>query len=172
MRWMLAFISVGNGITQGVEPARGKRGSCAGLRGMGLEEFSVKGIGKSGRPKCNIITDKANMGKVYKPRGGNLHGFWVNRVGEFYKKQGGTVEYGDSTSGKEMDIAVELDGKIGVEVVIESLVADNLSTHTKYYNQILILVIDDKKKREIEKHIGKLGSQVEVDLLKNYFIKL
>lgn len=38
--------------------------------------------------------------------------------------------------------------------------------------KLLILVIDDKKKREIENVLGDISEKVEIGLLKDYFIGL
>jgi hypothetical protein len=74
-----------------------------------LESVRVTGTGKSGRPYFDIVTEKANMGNVSKPRGNLLHAFWANRVAEFFRKKGASVKIGETISGKEVDIAVEID---------------------------------------------------------------
>lgn len=133
-----------------------------------LESFDVLGTGKSGKSQCDIVTEK--VGKVYKPRGGNLHGFWCYRLGEYYKRQGEKVILGDTLDGAEIDLSA---GKLGIEVVVNTLVIENLERHLRLFEEILILCIDKKKKREIEKEIADLILKpVRVELLKEYFIPL
>ena len=139
-----------------------------------LESVDIKGSGRQGKSECNVITEKAGIGAAYKPRGDNLHGFWCHRVAEYFKADGATVKPADSFSGKEMDVGVFHNGKsLGAEVVVSGLVVENLSKHLSYYDEVLILCIDTKKKKEVEKAIRKLDiSRVRIDLLKNYFISL
>jgi len=143
-------------------------------RGL-LESFAVTGTGKSGRPQCDIVTEKAGMGAVEHPRGGNIHSWWCYRVGCFFRDKGAEVKIGDTESGNEIDISV-FDGKnIGIEIVITGLVADNLPKHLSYFDRVLILCAKEKKK-EMEKLVGGLGldvqNKVEIGLLKDYFISL
>ena len=133
-----------------------------------LESFDVLGTGKSGKSQCDIVTEKVR--KVYKPRGGNLHGFWCYRVGEYFERQGEKVILGDTLTGAEIDLSA---GKLGIEIVVNTLVIENLERHLKLFEEILILCIDKKKKREIEKQIGNLILKpIRVELLKDYFIPL
>ena len=56
---------------------------------------------------------------------------------------------------------------------MNTLVIDNLERHLKLFGEILILCIDNKKKREIEKKIADLILKpIRVELLKEYFISL
>ena len=141
------------------------------LLNMGyLHTFTVLGTGRSGKAQCEVITEKAGMGMAKKPRGGDPHAFWCYRIGEFYKRKGTEVRIGDTSSGNEMDVSA---GRLGVEVVLNTFVADNLKQHLSYYEEVLILCIDDKKKREVERQIGNvILKRIQVDLLKNYFISL
>lgn len=135
-----------------------------------LESLVVTGMGKSGRSQFDIVTAKGQMGKVYKPRGGHLHAFWCYRVGEYFKRKGEKIRFGDTSSGNEIDLSA---GKLGVEVVLNTFVADNLKQHLSYYEEVLILCIDDKKKREVQRQLGNvILKRIQVDLLKNYFISL
>ena len=120
-----------------------------------LESVDIKGTGRQGKSECNIITEKAGIGAAYKPRGDNLHGFWCHRIAEYFKADGATVKMGDTSSGQEIDIGVILQGKsIGVEIVVSGLVVENLSKHLSYCDEVLVLCIDSKKKKEIEQELG------------------
>ena len=139
-----------------------------------LESVDIKGSGRQGKSECNVITEKAGIGAAYKPRGDNLHGFWCHRIAEYFKADGATVKLGDTSSGNEIDIGVIFKGKsIGVEIVVSGLVIENLGKHLSYCDEVLILCIDSKKKKEMEKAIRKVYvKRVKIDLLKNYFILL
>lgn len=144
-----------------------------------LESFKVSGTGRSGRTQCDVVREAAQMGKVSKPRGGNLHSFWCYRAGEFYREKGAEVNIGDTLSGNECDIGVTIDGKrIGVEVVIWSLVVDNLVKYisTGYFDEMIIVCIDDNKQKEMENLISKLDDDIQkkvrIMLTKEYFISL
>lgn len=85
------------------------------------------------------------------------------------------VKIGDTTSGNELDITVAKDGNAkGIEIVVNSLIIENIPTHLKYCQELLILVIDEKKRKQIMKQIEGLDQEIrerlEVDLLRNYFI--
>ena len=141
-----------------------------------LESFAVTETGKSGRPQCDILTEKAGMGSVEHPRGGNLHSWWCYRVGCFFRDKGDEVKLGSSESGNEIDIGILMDGQnLGIEIVITGLVADNLPKHLSHFDRVLILCAKEKKK-EMEKLVGGLSPdvqmKVEVGLLKDYFIPL
>lgn len=144
-----------------------------------LESFAVSGTGKPGRYQCDVVTEKAELGKVPKPRGGYSHGFWCYRIAESFRKQGAEVKIGDTFSGNECDIGVNLDGKrIGVEVVISGLVVDNLGKYisTGYFDEMVIVCISSDKQKEMEKLIGGLSDDVQekvrVELAKEYFVSL
>lgn len=87
------------------------------------------------------------------------------------------VTIGDTTGGNELDITVVKDGQVtGIEVVINSLVIENIPIHLKYCQKLLILVIDVKKQKQIMKQIEgfseEIRGRITIDLLKNYFIQL
>ena len=144
-----------------------------------LEGFSVSGTGKSGKHQCDLVTEKAGLGKVKKLRGGYLHAWWCYRLAEFFKKEGAAVKVGDTISGNECDIGVSMDGKrIGVEIVVSGLVIDNLARYISkgYYGEVLVLCIGVEKKKEMVRLIEGLGDDVKekikIELLKDYFIEL
>jgi len=144
-----------------------------------MESINISGSGKPGKPQCDIHTDKAQLGNVHKPRGNFEHAFWAYRVSYFFGQKGGKTKIGDTLSGNEVDIEVELDNiRIGVEIVISTLVIENLGKFISkcYFDEMLVLCIDDKKKGEMKKAIGKLDDnireKVKVELLKDYFISI
>lgn len=144
-----------------------------------LEGFSVTGTGKSGKHQSDVVTEKAGMGKIQKPRGGYLHAWWCYRIAEFFRKEGTTVKVGDTISGNELDVGVSMDGKrIGVEIVVSGLVIENLVRYISkgYYGEVLVLCIDVGKKKEMVRLVESLESdvkeKVKVQLLKGYFIEL
>ncbi|MFC1718154.1 ATP-binding protein, partial [Candidatus Poribacteria bacterium] len=115
-----------------------------------LEGFPVSGTGKSGKHQCDVVTEKAGLGKVQKPRGGYLHAWWCYRICEFFRHKSAEVKVGDTISGNECDIGISMDGKrIGVEVVVSGLVVDNLTRYISkgYYHEVLVLCINDEKKK-------------------------
>ena len=58
-------------------------------------------------------------------------------------------------------------------MVVNTLVVENLERHLRLFENILILCIDMKRKRQIEKQIGNLIlKSIRVELLKEYFIPL
>lgn len=143
-----------------------------------IESLTVLGTGKSGRPQCDVPTDKAG-GTPPKPRGGLLHAFWCYRVSEYFKQKGARVTIGDTGNGNEVDIDITLGEKrIGVEVVITTLIIENVVKHlsTNYHDETLILCVDEKKRGELETQIERIGEQlkgkIKVELLKEYFITL
>lgn len=142
-----------------------------------LETINIVGTGRSGKCQCDIPTEKANMDKVYKPRGDNTHGWWCFRVCEYYGQKGGKVKIADTVSGNEVDIEVSINGKrIGVEIVISTLVFDNLEKFILkgYFDEMQILCINVKKMDDIVKGIKNLREDVKekvsVGLLKDYFV--
>jgi len=142
-----------------------------------LEVFTVLGTGKSGRSLCDIVAEKANMGKVPKPRGGLLHAWWSYRIGAWYKIKGAEVKIGDTLGGNECDVGLMLDGKsIGFEVVVSGLVVGNLEKHLSYYDEMIVGCIDSGKEKEMIKLIENLTDgvrkRVKVELLKKYFVSL
>lgn len=145
-----------------------------------LKSFDVKGTGKQGRSQCDVPTEKARdiTGKPspYKPRGSLLHGFWVHRVCEHFRREGGEVKPGDTGGGYECGLGVSIGGKrIGVEMVIKKLMLENLPRLLEsYYDEMLVLCIDEKNRARLEKKITELGfgGKVSVDLLKDYFVSL
>ena len=141
-----------------------------------LNSFTVPGTGRSGRPQCDVVTEKANMGMVKKPRGDNEHACWCYRTGEFFRKKGGKIKIGDTVSGHEVDVSVEIGSKfIGLEIVISTLVVDNLRVNLSCYDEMLILCVDEKMKKKVTKQIEDLDDirdRITVRLLKEYFIAL
>jgi hypothetical protein len=157
---------MGNGTMSQATSVKTRKGL---IRKGYLESFDVLGTGRSGKMQCDVVTEKAGI-SVSNPRGGNLHSFWCHRVGEYFKGQGEKVILGDTVSGNEIDLSA---GKLGIEIVVNTLVIENLERHLRIFDEILILCIDNKKKREIEKKIADLILKpIRVDLLKNFFITL
>jgi len=66
--------------------------------------------------------------------------------------------------------------KLGVEIAITGIVVDNIPKNLEYYDQILVLCIDDKIRKKIDKQIKgfseDIQAKVKVELLKEYFISL
>ena len=142
-----------------------------------LESFNVTNTGRSGRAQCDVVTDKAGVGKVKHPRGNHLHSFWITRVSEGYLRKGAKAEIGQTVSGHEVDCGVEIeDKKLGIEVVITGLVVENLPKNLEYYDKMLILCVDNAMKKKITKQIAGLDEEIRkrvtIDLLKKYFIPL
>ena len=71
---------------------------------------------------------------------------------------------------------MELLEKIGVEIVVTGIEIDNIPCHLSYYDRILVLCLDDRKRRTVEKQISKLSDElktrIEVGLTKVYFTSL
>ena len=65
---------------------------------------------------------------------------------------------------------------MGIEMVITSLQTENLPVHLEYYDEVLILVLDRKKEKEVKKSIKSLDKddrkRVQIDYFKNYFISM
>lgn len=65
--------------------------------------------------------------------------------------------------------------KLGIEIVITGLVAENIPKNLEYYDELLILCLDDNVKqkvlKQVEKHVG-LSDSVKVGLLRDHFIPL
>jgi hypothetical protein len=139
-----------------------------------LMTYNVISTGKSGRSYSDLVTEKAGMGKVEKPRGGNLHSWWCYRVAEFLKKEGADVTIGDTTSGNELDVTAKIDGKrFGLEIVLSSFAVDNVTTHMKYVDELRILCTDKKKiSKQIKGFSEDIQAKVKIQLLKEYFIPL
>jgi hypothetical protein len=144
-----------------------------------LETFDVLGTGKSGKAMCDLPTEKAQLGKVYKPRGDLLHSFWCHRVSFLFQEKGAKTKIGDTDSGNEVDIDVTIDSKrIGVEIVVSGLVVENITKFILmgYFDEMLILCIDDKKREAMEKSIKGLSDdirkKVSIGLLKDHFVVL
>jgi len=152
------------------------------LKKKNIESVIVLGTGKSGKSQCDVITEKSRKdtgGKSNNHRGGYLHNFWCYRVGEYYKRKSAVVKLSDTLNGNECDLDVTVSGiRIGIEVVITSLVMDNLKRNisSRYFDKVLILVIDEREREKIESQIIRAGiifnEKVEVGLLKDYFITL
>jgi len=66
--------------------------------------------------------------------------------------------------------------KIGVEVVITGLVVENIPKNLEYYDEMLVLCIDNAMKKKITKQIAGLDEEIRkrvtIELLKEYFIPL
>lgn len=139
-----------------------------------LRDFNVVGTGRSGKSMCDIITEK--IGKVEHPRGGLLHSWWCYRVGKSFEKKGLKVKLGDTlVTGNEIDVSVlTTDGKrIGIEVVISALMVENVKKFVDVFDRLIILAINDKKKKEIEKMFSDdISMRIEIGLTKDYFVEL
>jgi hypothetical protein len=66
--------------------------------------------------------------------------------------------------------------KIGVEIAVTGIVIDNIPINLEYYDELLVLCIDDKIRKKIDKQIKDFSediqAKVKVQLLKEYFISL
>lgn len=144
-----------------------------------LKNFKIEGIGRQGNYQCDIVTEKANLGKVAKPRGGYLHAWWCYRASAFFKSKGADVKIGDTSSGNECDLGIALDNRrIGAEVVISGLVVDNLARYISsgHYGEVVIMCIDPNKRNEMIRLTRKLSndvrSRIKIELLKEYYVAL
>jgi hypothetical protein len=140
-----------------------------------LMTYNVVATGRSGKSSSDLVTEKAGMGKVEKPRGGFLHAWWIFRVSAFMKKEGAEVVIGDTrTTGNELDVTARIEDKrIGLEVVLSSLAVDNITTHLKYVDELRILCTDKKKiSKQIKDLDEDIQAKVKIQLLKEYFIPL
>ena len=66
--------------------------------------------------------------------------------------------------------------KVGVEIAVTGIVIDNIQRNLEYYDKLLVLCIDDKIRKKIDKQIKgfseDIQAKVKVELLKEYFISL
>ncbi|MCX6113019.1 MAG: DUF87 domain-containing protein [Proteobacteria bacterium] len=140
-----------------------------------IDSFAVNSTGKPGKPQSDLLVSE--ISKTEHPRGGKDHSWWCYRVSSYYKAKGADVKLGSTVSGNELDINVAFEGKhIGIEIVISTIVIENLANHIKFYDEIKILAIDERKGKDIAKMVNKLDNgikeKVSIELLKDYFIAL
>lgn len=163
--------------TQTISPTRSIKLKQELARKGYLESFRVPGTGRSGTAYCDMITEKAGMGSVYRPRGGNLHGFWIYRVCQSLKSNGHKPEMADTVGGKELDATAKIGDKlVGFEIVLSSFAVGNVRRNLDYVDELRVCCIDKKVQKKVTGQLKEFGEDIQrrtkVELLKHYFISL